>query len=84
MTQHQIAKHSDESDIASEIEAAFLEKAINDVRAKVKRSQEPNSRGSYLILECIECGGGIGQGRLEVSIKNTLCIECATALEKRR
>lgn len=84
MTQHQVEKHSDELDMASEIEAAFVEASIRSVQAKTKRSQEPDADGVYAVTECETCGEDIGADRLKVSIKNCLCIYCATQAERRR
>jgi RNA polymerase-binding transcription factor DksA len=65
----------DENDRASAIEHAMTDAAS-------KRSQEPDKDGTYSILDCLNCGNEIGDGRLRVSIKNTICLECAHAEEQ--
>lgn len=73
----------DDSDKATAVEMLATQQAIADVQNKVKRSQEADQDGNYKILDCLTCGDEIGEGRLNASIKNTLCIHCATRLERR-
>jgi len=77
-------KFTDQNDRASDIEDRAREQAVYDTRKNAKRTQEPDEHGKYLVLECVDCGEEIGEGRLRVSIKNTLCIYCAEASERRR
>lgn len=77
-------KFTDPSDRASDTEDRAREQAVYDARRKSKRTQEPDDQGQYLIVDCVECGEEIGEGRLRVSIKNTLCICCAEVSERRR
>lgn len=75
---------SDPNDIASEVEMLTTESALNRVRRAARRHQEPDANGVYAILDCIECGAEIGEGRLKVSIKNDICIYCAELAERKR
>ncbi len=74
----------DENDRASALEQAISEAAVAEIRHKAKRDQEPGPDGYYRILDCVDCGEEIGLGRLHAAIRNTLCIWCATALERRK
>ena len=84
MTPIQGENHADPSDLASDLEMQATQSAIAQVQKQLKRSQEPDGNGEYHILECITCDNEIGEGRLKHSIKNTLCVFCATRLEKSR
>lgn len=84
MTAIQAEQHSDPSDLASDLEMQATASAVRDVQKKLKRSQEPDIDGNYLILNCLECGGDIGIGRLTHAIKNDTCIYCATLQERKR
>lgn len=84
MSPDEIEKHPDPHDIASDLEMMSTEAAIYEARKKTKRDQEADAKGRYEIEDCVECGNEIGEGRLRVSIRNTLCVECATAHERFR
>lgn len=75
---------SDPNDVASEVEMRTTESALNRVRQAARRQQEPDAQGRYAILDCVECGSEIGEGRLRVAIKNHLCIYCAELSERKR
>lgn len=75
-------KLTDPSDQASEIEHRSLAIYLHDARKKAKRTQEARADGTYAITDCEDCGDEIGEGRLKVSIKNTICVYCATARER--
>jgi len=75
---------TDVNDQASEIEQRSLAYYLHTARLKSKRQQEPNQAGVYDLTDCEVCGSEIGAQRLQVSILNLLCIECATALERRQ
>lgn len=75
---------SDVLDKASQVEQRNMNISRQEHAKKMKRSQEPGPDGFYPVLDCIECGNEIGEGRLRVSIKNTLCIACANHAEGRR
>lgn len=77
-------KLTDILDIASESEGKFRDNAISEARAKVKQDQLPDKDGVYAVLDCVECGEEIGEGRLRAAPKNTICIHCASAAERRR
>lgn len=74
----------DENDRASAIEMAVTQASVEDIQRRVKQDQEPDADGVYRILDCVDCGEEIGTGRLRASIRNTLCIFCASALERRK
>jgi RNA polymerase-binding transcription factor DksA len=85
----QIENHSndratDPIDIACEQEQRERESHLNAAKARCIRDQLPLPDGTYAITECDECGNEIGEARLRVAIRNCLCIDCATADEKRR
>ena len=84
MSETEQEKHADALDRASQLEMENTAGLVSEIRKRSKRTQEPNGAGVYLITECIECDNDIGQGRLMHSIKNTLCIHCATAQEANR
>lgn len=84
MTLRQRERHTDVNDIASDIEHEQVEISLAEHAKRMKRDQEPDANGDYAILDCVECGQEIGGGRLKAAIKNTLCIYCATKMEKRR
>ena len=75
---------TDVCDIASSLEMSFTSNAIRQAREKVRRQQEPNSGGVYATLDCVECGGDIGIGRLNAAAANLICIFCATKAERKR
>lgn len=81
MTDHE--KLSDPSDRATATEMDALDDALGAIRRRAIRSQEADQGGAYAVLDCIECGNEIGRGRLDAAIKNTICIDCAVAAEKR-
>lgn len=85
MTLPEIAQRTaDVSDRATDLEMESTQHAIDDVTRKCQRDQEPGPDGVYKVLDCVECGNEIGLGRLEAALRNKLCIECASAAEKRR
>lgn len=77
-------KFSDTFDTASHQEMRFTAAAIAAVQARLKREQEPDEEGNYVILDCVECGNEIGQGRLAVAARNTVCVFCASKAERRK
>lgn len=77
-------KITDVSDMATARELENMEISRREHAKAVVRTQEARDDGSYDITECVECGNEIGLGRLMHSIKNTVCIHCATAAEKRK
>lgn len=84
MTDREKEKLTDPSDIATQLEMDRNEGLLNEARSRARRTQEAQADGSYLIVECTGCGNDIGDGRLKHSIKNTICIGCATAAERKR
>jgi RNA polymerase-binding transcription factor DksA len=76
-------KITDPSDLATQREQENLDISLKEHARAMRRSQELREDGTYEIEECLECGNEIGLGRLMHAIKNTLCIHCATAAEKR-
>lgn len=81
---HEREHVSDVSDKASQVEMENLQISLQEHARKVRRSQEVRMDGTYAIEDCVKCGEVIGEGRLRVSIKNTLCISCANYAEGRR
>lgn len=77
-------KITDVSDQATAREMENLDISLREHARRVRRSQDARADGTYEITECVECGEDIGEGRLTHAIKNTLCIHCATAAEKRQ
>lgn len=74
---------ADESDRASVLEQMEIEISLRAAQRAARRQQEPDNNGVFPILDCVECGEAIGEGRIKVAIKNTLCIYCATLAELR-
>ena len=77
-------KYSDPLDVASRNESIATEDAVREQRRKAQPHQLPDESGNFAITECVECGDEIGEQRLRVAIKNTLCIYCATEQERRK
>lgn len=82
-TEDTMDKITDTSDLATQREQENLDISLREHARAMKRSQEVREDGTYEFEDCEECGQEIGEGRLKVAIKNTLCIHCATAAEKR-
>lgn len=79
----ELEKYTDPLDIASRNEAIATEDALREQRKLAVPQQQPDARGKYKVTDCVECGEEIGEKRLKVATKNLLCIECATAQERR-
>ena len=79
----EMERYTDPLDIAARNESIATNDSIRETRLRAKPHQMPDAHGNYLITECIECGELIGDRRLAVSIKNDLCIFCATEQERR-
>lgn len=77
-----VEKHTDILDIASSAQQEHMKHALHDHAKKMRRDQEPDKNGVYAILDCIECGDEIGEGRLAVAIKNTRCVRCVSLEER--
>lgn len=77
-------KFSDPYDRASDIEQRANAHAVYQVQQRSAPQQQPRADGSYAVTDCDGCGDEIGEKRLQVAIRNRLCIYCATAEEKRR
>jgi RNA polymerase-binding transcription factor DksA len=82
-TEDTMEKITDKSDLATQREQENLDISLREHARAMRRSQEPREDGTYEFEDCEECGLEIGEGRLKFAIKNTLCIHCATAAEKR-
>lgn len=83
MTEREQEKLTDESDRATRIEQEFTEDSIAEARRKAVPDQMPLPDGSYEVVDCDDCGEPIGEKRLQVAIKNRICIDCATNRERR-
>lgn len=77
-------RHTDPLDQASALEMEAANDALRAIRRASKSAQEARPDGTYAITDCDECGDEIGEQRLAVAIKNTHCIHCASAMERRR
>lgn len=77
-------KYSDPLDVASRNEIIATADAVREQRKLAVPQQIPDAAGNFKIMECLECGDEIGEQRLRVAIKNTLCIYCATEQERRK
>ena len=77
-------KYSDPLDVASRNESIATEDAVREQRKLAVPQQIPDAAGNFSVTECLECGNEIGEQRLRVAIKNTLCIYCATEQERRK
>ncbi len=77
-------KYSDPLDVASRNESIATDDAVREQRKLAVPQQIPDAAGNFKIVECVECGDEIGEQRLRVAIKNTLCIYCATEQERRK
>ena len=84
MTTLEQEKYSDPLDVASRNESIATEDAVREQRKKARPQQIPDAAGNFAITECVECGDEIGEQRLRVAIKNTLCIYCATEQERKK
>ncbi len=69
--------------MATDLEMQATQAALHRIQKATKRDQEPDENGVYQIVECVECGADIEEGRLEHAIHNTVCIGCMTAREHR-
>lgn len=86
----ELEKYTDHLDIAARNEQIATTDSIREARKNATPTQLPKTRvvngvkeEYFEITECDECGNEIGEKRLKVSIKNTLCIHCATAQERK-
>lgn len=77
-------KYSDPLDVASRNESIATADAVREQRKLAVPQQIPDAAGNFSVTECLECGDEIGEQRLMVAIKNTLCIYCATEQERRK
>ena len=77
-------KYSDPIDVASRNESIATEDRVREQRKLAVPQQFPDEHGHFAVTECLECGEHIGEQRLRVAIKNTLCIYCATEQERRK
>lgn len=83
--EEEVREHlTDDIDRASALEMMENASSVNAIRQKAKQDQLPDTEGRYMILDCVDCGGEIGIERIRVSLRNTLCVGCATARERRR
>ena len=76
-------RRADVNDLAADVEQEAVEISLAEHAKRMKRDQEPDADGHYLVLDCVDCGSEIGEGRLKAAIKNTLCIYCATRRERK-
>lgn len=87
----EMEKYTDPLDIAARNESIATADSLRIVRDAAIPTQSPKVRelgdGTkemyFEITDCVKCGEEIGDKRLHVAIKNTLCIECATAQERK-
>lgn len=79
----EMEKHTDPLDIAARNERVATEDAIREQRKHAVPQQIPDAAGNFKVVECVECGEDIGDQRLRVAIKNTLCLDCASAQERK-
>lgn len=77
-------RESDDNDRATRVEMEATAALLDRARRAARQDQTPGPDGLYAITECVECGDGIGEGRLKVAARNTLCVYCATAEEQRK
>ncbi len=77
-------KYSDPLDVASRNESIATDDAVREQRKLAVPQQIPDEHGHFAVTECLACGEHIGEQRLKVAIKNTLCIYCATEQERRK
>ena len=77
-------KYSDPLDVASRNESIATDDAVREQRKLAVPQQIPDEHGHFAVTECLACGEHIGEQRLRVAIKNTLCIYCATEQERRK
>lgn len=75
---------SDPLDVASRNESIATEDAVREQRKLAVPQQISDAAGNFAVTECVACGEDIGSDRLRVAIKNLYCIECATAMERKR
>ena len=80
---YRIEHHCDPFDVASDVEARARDGAINEAMAKAKPQQVVQSDGTFLVVDCLECGDDIGEARLRVASRNHFCVHCASVLERR-
>ena len=80
---YRIEHHSDPFDVASDVEARARDGAISAARDKAKPQQVARPDGTFLIVDCMECGNDIGAERLRVAARNHFCTHCASVLERR-
>lgn len=86
----ELEKYTDPLDVASRNEHIATNDSIREARLKAVPTQMPKEKvvdgvkvKYYEITDCDECGNEIGEERLKVAVKNTLCIHCATAQERK-
>lgn len=85
-----LEKYTDPLDIAARNEQIATDDSIREQRKLATPTQMPYieiidgvETECFETTECEECGNEIGEKRLKVAIKNTLCIHCATAQERK-
>lgn len=77
-----VERPSDVADQASLMEEETFRHAMLEHARKMRRDQEIGPDGLWPTEDCDECGCEIGEGRLTKSIRNRLCIHCATLEER--
>ncbi len=77
-------KYSDPLDVASRNESIATDDAVREQRKLAVPQQFPDEHGHFAGTECLACGEHIGEQRLKVAIKNLLCVECASAQERKK
>lgn len=83
MTEHDdLDAYTDPLDFASNITLIANSHAVKEHARKAAPKQQKDANGLWETEECVECGEPIGAERLEAT-GSDLCIECATALEKK-
>jgi RNA polymerase-binding transcription factor DksA len=71
----------DEVDRANELAQMETENSLYLARKKAAPEQLPRADGTYEQTDCIDCGGEIPLGRLNLG--KVRCIGCQSALERR-
>lgn len=74
-------RESDDNDRATRVEMEATAAHLDRARRAARQDQTPGPDGLFLVTECVECGEDIGEGRLRVAARNTLCVHCASAAE---
>lgn len=79
-----VERFPDPIDRASAEEARQNAAALAHNTAALHQVQQPRADGTYEFEDCEDCGNEIGAERLRLAPANHLCVECATAEEKRK